>query len=77
MNFSDFDVVRRTRKGNFLNQVDHLIGWASIEKAIGQHYAPQLMLRIAQPIQNCSCKVIPIKPRQPEDKLRLSFNMAG
>ena len=40
MSFSDFDVVRRTRKGNFLNQIDHLIDWKSIEKVIGQHYAP-------------------------------------
>jgi len=40
MSFSDFDATRRTRKGNFLNQIDHLIDWAQIEKAIGQHYAP-------------------------------------
>ncbi len=40
MSFSDFDVTRRTRKGNFLNQVDHLIDWAPIEQAIKQHYAP-------------------------------------
>jgi IS5 family transposase len=40
MNFSEFDVTRRTRKGNFLNQIDHLIDWAPIEKAIAQHYAP-------------------------------------
>ncbi len=32
--------MRRTHKGNFLNQIDHLIDWAFIEKAIGQHYAP-------------------------------------
>ena len=40
VSFSDFDVVRRTRKGNFLNQIDHLIDWVSIEKVISQHYAP-------------------------------------
>ncbi|SDZ10703.1 hypothetical protein SAMN05421755_11151, partial [Nitrosomonas sp. Nm33] len=27
MSFSDFDVTRRTRKGNFLNQIDQLIDW--------------------------------------------------
>jgi transposase, IS5 family len=41
MSFSGFDVVRRTRKGNFLNQVDHLIDWKPIEKAINQHYSPK------------------------------------
>lgn len=40
MNFSEFDVTRRTRKGNFLNQIDQLIDWSPIEKAIAQHYAP-------------------------------------
>ena len=25
MSFSEFDVTRRTRKGNFLNQIDYLI----------------------------------------------------
>jgi len=25
MNFSEFDVTQRTRKGNFLNQIDQLI----------------------------------------------------
>ena len=25
MSFSEFDVTRRTRKGNFLNQIDQLI----------------------------------------------------
>lgn len=40
MSFSDFDVKRRTRKGNLLNQIDQLIDWAPIEKAIDQHYAP-------------------------------------
>lgn len=40
MNFSEFDVTLRTRKGNFLNQFDQLIYWAPIDKAIAQHYAP-------------------------------------
>ena len=40
MSFSEFDVTRRTRKGNFLNQVDYLIDWTPIEKAIAEHYAP-------------------------------------
>lgn len=40
MNFSELDVIRRTRKGNFLNQIDQLIDWAPIEKAIARHYAP-------------------------------------
>lgn len=40
MSFSEFDVTRRIRKGNFLNQIDQLINWAPIEKAIAQHYAP-------------------------------------
>ena len=39
MSFSVFDVTRRTRKGNFLNQIDQLIDWAPIEKANAQHYA--------------------------------------
>ena len=40
MSFSEFDVTRRTRKGNFLKQIDQLIDWNSIEKAIAVHYAP-------------------------------------
>lgn len=40
MSFSEFDVTRRTRKGNFLNQIDYLIDWRPIEKAIAEHYAP-------------------------------------
>ncbi len=40
MSFSEFDVIRRTRKGNFLNQIDYLIDWRPIEKAIAEHYAP-------------------------------------
>src|SRR6187431_1668617 len=40
MSFSEFDVTRRTRKGNLLNQIDQLIDWKPIEQAIAQHYAP-------------------------------------
>lgn len=40
MSFSEYDVTRRTRKGNFLKQIDQLIDWNSIEKAIAVHYAP-------------------------------------
>ncbi|WP_295625866.1 hypothetical protein [uncultured Nitrosomonas sp.] len=39
MSFSEFDVTRRTRKGNFLNQIDYLIDWEPIEKAIAEYYA--------------------------------------
>ena len=42
MNFSEYDVTRRTRKGNFLKQIDQLIDWGAIEKAITVHYAPVL-----------------------------------
>ena len=40
MSFSDYDVTRRTRKGNFLKQIDQLIDWSVIERAIAVHYAP-------------------------------------
>ena len=40
MNLPELDVIRRTRKGNFLNQIDQLIDWAPIEKAIARDYAP-------------------------------------
>ena len=40
MSFSDFYISHRTRKGNFLNQMDHLIDWKPIEQAIRRHYAP-------------------------------------
>ena len=40
MSFSDYDVTRRTRKGNFLKQIDQLIDWSAIERAIAVHYAP-------------------------------------
>ena len=40
MSFSEYDVTRRTRKGNFLKQIDQLIDWGALEKAITVHYAP-------------------------------------
>ncbi|MCG7757575.1 MAG: hypothetical protein LZF63_13070 [Nitrosomonas sp.] len=40
MSFSEYNVTRRTRKGNFLQQIDELIDWNSIGKAIEVHYAP-------------------------------------
>ncbi len=40
MSFSDFYVNHRTRKSNFLNQIDHLIDWKAIEAVIRRHYAP-------------------------------------
>ena len=40
MSFSEYDVNRRTRKGNFLKQIDQLIDWNSIEKAMAVYYAP-------------------------------------
>ena len=40
MSFSEYDVTRRTRKGNFLKQIDQLIDWNAIEQAIAIHYAP-------------------------------------
>lgn len=40
MSFSEYDITRRTRKGNFLKQIDQLIDWGAIEKAITVHYAP-------------------------------------
>ena len=40
MSFSEYDVTRRTRKGNFLKQIDQLIDWTAIEHAIAIHYAP-------------------------------------
>lgn len=40
LSLADSFVTRRTRKGNFLNQIDQLIDWTPIEKTIAQHYAP-------------------------------------
>lgn len=40
MSFSDYDVTRRTRKGNFLKQIDQLIDWSAIEGSIAVYYAP-------------------------------------
>jgi len=40
VSFSDFDVIRSTRKENFFNQINQLIDWESIEQVIAHHYAP-------------------------------------
>ena len=40
MSFSDFYVTHRTRKSNFLNQIDQLIDWKPIEQNIRKHYDP-------------------------------------
>lgn len=40
MSFSDFYISHRTRKGNFLNQIDQLVDWQPIEREIRRHYAP-------------------------------------
>ena len=40
LSLADGFVTRRTGKGNFLNQIDHLIDWTPIEKTIAQYYAP-------------------------------------
>ena len=40
MSFSELDVTRRTRKGNFLKQIDQLKDWDSVEQAIAVHYFP-------------------------------------
>lgn len=39
LSFADYCVTRRTRKGNFLNQIDQLIDWAPIKQTIEKHYA--------------------------------------
>ncbi len=40
MGFSGFYISHRTRKGNFLNQIDQLIDWQPIGQAVRRHYAP-------------------------------------
>ncbi len=40
LSLADSFVTRRTRKGNFLNQIDQLIDWNATEKTIEQQYAP-------------------------------------
>jgi len=40
LSLADSFVTRRTRKGNFLNQIDQIIDWSPIEKTISQYYAP-------------------------------------
>ena len=41
MSFSEYDVDRRTRKGNFLKQMDLLIDWATLAEEIQKHYHPK------------------------------------
>jgi IS5 family transposase len=41
MSFSLMDVERRTRKGNFLRQIDVLIDWRPIAALIALHYHPK------------------------------------
>ena len=57
MSFSEYDVTRRTRKGDFLKQIDQWIDWNSIEKAITVHYAPVLDAagRAIRRIRGCCC----------------------
>ncbi len=38
LSLADSFVTRRTRKGNFLNQIDQLIDWRLSEKTIAQYY---------------------------------------
>ncbi|MCC6922244.1 MAG: IS5 family transposase [Nitrosomonas sp.] len=40
LSLADSFVTRRTRKSNFLNQIDQLIDWRLIEETIAQYYAP-------------------------------------
>jgi hypothetical protein len=40
MSISDFYVLHRTRKGNFLNRIEQLIDWKPIEQRILKHYKP-------------------------------------
>lgn len=39
-NLADSFITRRSRKGNFLNQLDQLGDWTLIEETIAQYYAP-------------------------------------
>ena len=41
MNFSDFYVMHRTRKSNFLNQINQLIDWKPIDQNIRKYYNPE------------------------------------
>ena len=40
MSFSEYDVDRRTRKGNFLKQMDLLIDWLALAQEIQKYYHP-------------------------------------
>jgi len=55
MSFSEFDVARRIRKGNFLKQIDQLIDWNSIEKQSQSIMHRFPMLRGGQLILGCCC----------------------
>ncbi len=55
MSFSEFDVTRRTRKGNLLNQIDCLIDSKPIEKAIAEHYASHSISQAVLPIPVRCC----------------------
>lgn len=41
MSFSEYDVDRRTRKGNFLKQMDLLIDWGRLAQEIQKYYHPK------------------------------------
>ena len=41
MSFSEYDVDRRTRKGNFLRQIDFLIDWNTLAQEIQKYYHPK------------------------------------
>lgn len=41
MSFSEYDVDRRTRKGNFLKQMDLLIDWGTLGQEIQKYYHPK------------------------------------
>jgi len=42
MSFSEYDVDRRTRKGNFLKQMDLLLDWARLAQEIQKYYHPKV-----------------------------------
>lgn len=41
MSFSEYDVDRRTKKGNFLQQLNVLINWDSLSLEIQKYYSPK------------------------------------
>jgi IS5 family transposase len=52
MSFSEYDVTRRTRKGNFPKQIDQLIDWNAIEQAIEFITPRYRMQQVVRPIQD-------------------------